>query len=300
MNVVQLYMTEVGRHPLLSAEEEVVLAKQYALGREAACQLASADTDESEHEQLKAAVAQGNQARQRLIRCNLRLVVSVAKQYLGCGLPFSDLMQEGNIGLMEAVERYDHRRGTRFSTYAVWWIRQSVQRAVANYGRTIRLPIQVNDRLYRLRQAQRKLEGKLGRRPTVHELAQYMELTPKRIRRLLVWNRQTLSLEMPVGEEGDGELGDWVPDQKNPPLEEVTARHQMEDSVHDVLSERLRPREKTVLQMRFGLDGSEEQTLKQVAEKLGVTRERVRQIEARALRRLRHVGTRHELREAWI
>lgn len=301
MNTMDRYMTEIVRHSLLDAEEEVALAIQLERGRQAEHQLAEMPASDTQvRQQLEAEVKRGEKARRRLIVCNLRLVISVAKHYLNCGLPLSDLVQEGNVGLMEAVERYDHRRGLRFSTYAMWWIRQAIQRAVANHGRMIRLPARVNDELYRLRQAERSLESRLERLPTLQELAERMGMSLREVRRLVKWDRRTLSLDMPVGDEGDSHLRDFVQDQDTPPTEDIVARHQLRQVVQEVLDARLRPREQEVLRMRFGLDGSEGLTLKQVAQKLGITRERVRQIEARALRRLRHAHTWHQLKEAWV
>jgi RNA polymerase primary sigma factor len=301
VNTMDRYMTEIVRHSLLDAEEEVALAIQLERGRQAEHQLAEMPASDTQvRQQLEAEVKRGEKARRRLIVCNLRLVISVAKHYLNCGLPLSDLVQEGNVGLMEAVERYDHRRGLRFSTYAMWWIRQAIQRAVANHGRVIRLPARVNDELYRLRQAERSLESRLERLPTLQELAERMGMSLREVRRLVKWDRRTLSLDMPVGDEGDSHLRDFVQDQDTPPTEDIVARHQLRQVVQEVLDARLRPREQEVLRMRFGLDGSEGLTLKQVAQKLGITRERVRQIEARALRRLRHVHTWHQLKEAWV
>jgi RNA polymerase primary sigma factor len=301
VNTMDRYMTEIVRHSLLDAEEEIALAIQLERGRQAEHQLAEMPASDTQvRQQLEAEVKRGEKARRRLIVCNLRLVISVAKHYLNCGLPLSDLVQEGNVGLMEAVERYDHRRGLRFSTYAMWWIRQAIQRAVANHGRVIRLPARVNDELYRLRQAERSLESRLERLPTLQELAERMGMSLREVRRLVKWDRRTLSLDMPVGDEGDSHLRDFVQDQDTPPTEDIVARHQLRQVVQEVLDARLRPREQEVLRMRFGLDGSEGLTLKQVAQKLGITRERVRQIEARALRRLRHVHTWHQLKEAWV
>jgi RNA polymerase primary sigma factor len=301
VNTMDRYMTEIVRYSLLDAEEEVALAAQFERGRQAKRQLAEMPASDAQMRQrLEAKVKCGEKARRRLIVCNLRLVISAAKRYLNCGLPLSDLVQEGNIGLVEAVERYDHRRGLRFSTYAMWWIRQAIQRAVANHGRMIRLPARVNDELYRLRQAERGLESRLKRLPTLQELAEQMGMSLREIRRLVKWDRRTLSLDMPVGDEGDSHLQDFVQDQGTPPTEDIVARHQLRQVVQEVLDARLRPHEQEVLRMRFGLDDSEGLTLKQVAQKLGITRERVRQIEARALRRLRHAHTWHQLKEAWV
>jgi RNA polymerase primary sigma factor len=208
-------------------------------------------------------------------------------------------VQEGNIGLMEAVDRFDYRRGVRFATYAVWWIRQAVQRAVASQSRLIHLPVGVNDDVHRLLKKSRELESRLARRPTAEELAEHMGDSVRRIQRLMEWNRVVLSLEMPVGDQEGSELADLIPDRETPPVEETIARQQLRESVHDAMAACLRPREREILRMRFGLDGSERRTLAEVAQKIGVTRERVRQIEVRALRRLRRASVQNKLRIAW-
>jgi RNA polymerase primary sigma factor len=297
---MDVYMADMARYPLLSAEEEIELAEQYERGRDAERLLAeSLDLDETERQQLEIVVDQGDRARQRMIQCNLRLVVSLAKRYARLGLPFGDLVQEGNIGLMEAVDRYDPRRGFRFATYAGWWIQQAIRRAISKQGRTVRLPEWMNSELHRLRQAKSDLRSDLTRRPTTQELAERMGTSPRRIRNLVRWDRRVLSLEMPVGKEGDSVLADYVPDRDTPPVEEIYARHQLSENVQDIVAARLASREREILRMRFGLDGAGAQTLKQIADKLGLSRERVRQIEKRALRRLRHARTRHELRKVW-
>jgi len=242
----------------------------------------------------------GDQARQRMIRCNLRLVISVAKHYAGRGLPFEDLVQEGNMGLIEAVERYDPRRGTRFSTYAVWWIRQAVSRSIENQSRTVRLPVHVSTQLHHLRRASSKLASRLERQPTRQEMADQMGIPLRRIRRLLQWQHKIVSLNTPVGDQQDSELADLIQDEDVPLIEETLAHRQMRERVRDMVNAQLSPREQQVLHMRFGLDGSQVHTLAQVAERAGVTRERVRQIETRALRRLRRASVQHkDLREVW-
>jgi len=249
---LSVYMSEIGRHPLLDAEQECALAKRYERGREAKRQMEKiTGSDALLRQRLKAIVQQGEKARRRLVRCNLRLVVSVAKQYRNTGLPFPDLVQEGNIGLMQAVDRYDYHQGTRFSTYAVWWIRQTVLRAIANHSRLIRIPIPVNDRLYRLHQVQQKLEAQLHRQPTSQELAEQMQVSPKAIRRLLKWNRQPVSLDMPVGTDEDSRLADFVPDDRATPMDEMIDEHLLQKDVQDLLTERLRPRDRDILRMRF-------------------------------------------------
>ena len=301
MSTFEIYMAEMGQYPLLSEEQEIALAERYERGRAAKERLSEmAVPDPQERQELEAAVRRGEQARRRMIRSNLRLVVSVAKPYVGRGLSFEDLVQEGNVGLIEAVERYDPRMGNRFSTYAVWWIKQTVSRAIENQGRTVRLPVHVSTELQRLRRASDKLESRLQRRPTREEMAEQMGVPLRKVRRLLQWQHKVVSLSTPVGDE-DSELADLVQDEDVPPIEEAFAHRQLAESVHDVMAAQLSRREQRVLHMRFGLDGGQARTLKQVAEIFGVTRERVRQIEARALRRLRHASVRHKaLREAWV
>ena len=298
---LDIYMQEMTRYPLLDAEEEIRLAEQYQRGRSAKRKLEQDSAcDNRSRQELQKTVALGEQARQRLIRCNLRLVISLVKKYAGLGLAFSDLVQEGNIGLVEAVERYDPSKGFRFATYAGWWIRQTAHRAIANQSRTVRLPAHVNDQLRRFRKASREIESRMERRPTPREVGDQMGISAKKARQLMQWaERKILSLETPVGEEGSSELADFVEDRDISPMEEVVVEVQLRETVRDVIAARLRPREKEVLRLRFGLDGSQARTLEQVADRLGVTRERVRQIEARALRRLRHASTWHDLREAW-
>ena len=301
VDALGIYLAEMARYPLLSAKEEIALTAQYERGRAAKRQLAATSApDAQKRRQLETAVVRGEQARQRLIKCNLRLVVSVAKRYLRCGLPLLDLVQEGNVGLIEAVNRFDYRRGNRFSTFAVWWIRQTVHRAVENQARLIRLPAGINGELYCLRKASDTLASRLNRHPTPQELAEQMNVSPRRIRRLLRWNGRVLSLEMPIGDQEGRTLADVVPNRDSPPLEETIARQQLRDSLHDAIEACLRPREQEVLCLRFGLDGGDSQTLGEVAQKYGVTRERVRQIEVRALRRLRRASIQNKLRRAWV
>lgn len=301
MSTLDIYMQEMGRYPLLDESEEMELASQYSWGRKASAQLANAsDLDEQERRRLEEAVAQGERARRQMIRCNLRLVISTAKQYVGSGLPFDDLIQEGNVGLIEAVERFDHARGNRFSTYAVWWIKQAIHRAITNKGRTVRLPAHIAGKLRALRRAGRALESRLSRRPTVQELAEEMGVHVRSIRRLQRWRERVLSLNMPVGREGDSELADSVQDRQAPSLEEMLHDQQLREQVCELVHARLSPREQRVLSLRFGLGGGKRHTLEEIAEGMGVTRERVRQIERRAIRRLRHAGIRSRgLREAW-
>ena len=299
---IDLYMAEVTQYPLLSAEQEIALAQQYEQGRDAERRLSEAPgLGLSEKNALTEAVEQGLLARERLIRCNLRLVVSRAHKYSGLGLPLTDLIQEGNIGLIEAVERYDPGRGFRFTTYAWQWIQQCIRRAIANKGRLVRVPAHVRAELYQLRQASEALETQFERRPTPQELTEQLGMRPAKVRRLRrLQQRKMLSLQMPVGEEGDSELGDLIADPNTPLLEDIYAEQRLRESVRDVVASRLSSREQEILRMRFGLDGRQGKTLQQIADKLHISRERVRQIETRALRRLRYAGTRHKLHKAWL
>jgi RNA polymerase primary sigma factor len=301
LSALDIYMQEMGRYPLLSEEEEIELASQYQQARAARERLARGDElEEQERCDLDRIIARGDEARRRMIRCNLRLVIGTAKQYSGSGLPFDDLIQEGNVGLIEAVERFDPTRGTRFSTYAMWWIKQAIQRAVTNKGRTVRLPAHIADQLRVMRRASRALESRLSREPTDRELAKQMGIGTRAVRRLQRWQRRVLSLNMPVGEEGESELADFVEDRQAPSLEELLHDQQLRRQVRELISARLSPREQRILSLRFGLDGNERQTLEEVAEDMGVTRERIRQIERRALRRLRQAVVRSRgVWEAW-
>jgi RNA polymerase primary sigma factor len=301
LSALDIYMQEMGRYPLLSEEEEIELASQYQQARAAREQLARGDElEEQERCDLDRIIARGDEARRRMIRCNLRLVIGTAKQYSGSGLLLDDLIQEGNVGLIEAVERFDPTRGTRFSTYAVWWIKQAIQRAVTNKGRTVRLPAHIADQLRVMRRASRALESRLSREPTDRELAKQMGIGTRAVRRLQRWQRRVLSLNMPVGEEGESELADFVEDRQAPSLEELLHDQQLRRQVRELISARLSPREQRILSLRFGLDGNERQTLEEVAEDMGVTRERIRQIERRALRRLRQAVVRSRgVWEAW-
>jgi RNA polymerase sigma factor (sigma-70 family) len=296
---MDLYMADVKQYPLLDAEQEVALAQQYTRGKAAARQLDnSLDLSASEEKVLEAEEDEGRQARRRLIRCNLRLVVSMAHKYSGLGLPLTDLVQEGNIGLMEAVERYDPEQGFRFATYAGWWIKQAIRRGLSNKGRLVRLPEHVNTELSRLRRASKEIEAQESRRPTSHELAERLGVSTQKICQLqTIQKRQFLSLQTPVGDDGESELGDLLADTDTPPLEEVYAQRYLRESVQNIVASHLSPREQEVLRMRFGLDGSWDQTLQQVADTLHISRERVRQIEARALRRLRYATSRLELQK---
>jgi RNA polymerase sigma factor (sigma-70 family) len=302
VDAFEAYLSDMSQYALLSADEEVTLADQYRQAQAAKVRVTEDPCpDRQERERLLATVADGEQARERLIRCNLRLVISQAKRYRGQGLSFEDLVQEGNIGLIEAVERYDPCRGTRFSTYAVPWIRQKMQRAIRNHGRTVRLPSRVGEDLYRLRKATGELTSRLGRQPTPGELAVYTSIPLRKVQQLLRWQSRTVSLDAPVGEEQESELMDLVADEDVSSIEDAVTLEQMQQEIRDMMARCLRPREQEVLCLRFGLDSGQDKTLAQVAEVLGVTRERVRQIEARAMRRLRYAGVRDRVfRKVWL
>ncbi len=294
-NAVSLYFREMGREPLLTREEEVELAKKMERGREAKEELDQDSHSPDERERLQRLIEEGKQARERLIKANTRLVVSIAKRYRGQGLSFLDLIQAGNVGLIKAADKFDHRRGTKFGTYATWWIRQSVARTLKQQGRNIRIPVHTNDRIRKLYQVAARLEQDLGRRPTPEEIAEEVDLEPERVRWLLGVSQRPLSLEKPVDEDGESEFGDFLEDEDVPSPGQRAEMHLLHEDLQDALST-LTPREVRVLRMRFGLGGEDTYTLREVGEKLGVTRERIRQIEGKALKKLRHPRYRRKLR----
>ncbi len=294
-NAVSLYFKEMGREPLLTREEEVELAKRMERGQEAKRKLEQEDLAPEEREELERVVADGQEARSHLIRANTRLVVSIAKRYRGRGLSFLDLIQAGNIGLIKAADKFDYERGTKFGTYATWWIRQSVARTLKQQGRNIRIPVHTNDRIRHLYQVASRLEQDFGRRPTPEEIADEVDLDPERVRWLLGVSQQPLSLEKPIDEDGESEFGDFLEDEDTPSPSQRTEMHLLHEDLQDALST-LTPREVRVLRMRFGLGGADTYTLREVGEKLGVTRERIRQIEGKALKKLRHPRYRRKLR----
>jgi len=258
---IRMYLKEIGRVALLRKEQEVEYARLIELG--------------------------DDEARDKLTEANLRLVVSIAKKYIGRGMPFLDLIQEGNTGLMRAVVKFDHRRGYKFSTYATWWIRQAVNRALADQSRTIRIPVHVGEVINKLVRVSRRLFQELGREPDDEEIAEEMGLTPDRVREVLRISREPLSLSSPIGDEEDAQLGDFVEDKQATAPSEAASLTMLRTEVENVLDS-LTPRERRVLQLRFGLVDAREQTLEEVGKRFGVTRERIRQIEAKALRKLRH------------
>jgi RNA polymerase primary sigma factor len=291
---VGLYLKEVGHIPLLSADEEVNLSKRIERGRLAREELAKGPVSEMRRAQIRAAIEDGWRARDHLITANSRLVISVAKKYMGRNVPFLDLIQEGNIGLIRAAKKFDYRRGHKFSTYATWWIRQAITRAIADQGRTIRVPVHMGDQISRLLRTTHQITQKLGRDPTTEELAAALEIAPKKVENMLQVARRPISLEMPTDAEEDSFLGDFIEDQDTPaPAESVTETLLKEDLTAVLNS--LPPREVRILQLRYGLVDGQTYTLEEVGKKMGVTRERVRQIEAQALGRLRHSSLRQRL-----
>ncbi len=296
-DTVGLYLKEMARVPLLTSAEEVQLAKQVLRGRSATKTLKRATRcKQLRRTQLEQDIDQARLAREHLIKANTRLVVSIAKRYMGQGVPFLDLIQEGNLGLMKAVEKYDHTRGFRFSTYATWWIRQAVTRAIADQARTIRLPVYMSDLLRQLYQVARKIEQTNGKQATAEEIALELHMEPRRVQWLMKASWQPLSLEQPVGEEDDNELGSFIEDDSTPSPAQTALDNLLHDKVEEVLAT-LSPREASILRLRFGLENGHAYTLREVGQKFGLTRERIRQIENQALRRLRHPRRSRQLRD---
>jgi RNA polymerase primary sigma factor len=297
-DTVGLYLKEMARVPLLTNEEEIDMARRLEQGLVSSSTLArsNGNLSKEEHEQLEGVVEDGKLAREHLIKANTRLVVSIAKKYMGQGVPFLDLIQEGNLGLMKAVEKFDYRRGYRFSTYATWWIRQTITRAIADQGRTIRVPVHMSDRIRRLYKTARQLEQSNGRKPTPEEIANVLDLEPRKVQWMLKVSWQPLSLEHPVGEEDDSELGSFIEDEATPTPTQSVYENLLREKVEEVLST-LSPREARILRLRFGLQNGRAYTLEEVGQKFGLTRERIRQIEGKALRRLRHPRRSRQLRD---
>jgi RNA polymerase primary sigma factor len=293
---ISLYLKEIGRIPLLTAEQEVSLAKRMEAGRMAKRRLSKERLSAEERERLRDMARDGKAAQEHLIKANSRLVVSVAKKYVGRGVPFLDLIQEGNIGLIRAVKKFDYRRGYKFSTYATWWIRQAVTRAIADQGRTIRVPVHMYEQINRLARVSRQLVQELGRDPTVEEIAEELGVSPKKVERTIKVSQRPLSLEMPVGEEDDSFLGDFIEDSEAPSPTDQASQQLLRDQIDDIFIS-LTPREVRILQLRFGLVDGYSYTLEEVGRKFGVTRERIRQIEAQALGRLRHPSRSRKLRD---
>jgi len=297
-DVVGLYLKEMSRVPLLNVEEEIRLAQRIELGRSAkyALEKRKGHGAIKIRRELEAQAQDGLQAREHLIKANTRLVVSIAKKYIGRSMPFLDLIQEGNLGLMKAVEKYEYQRGYRFSTYATWWIRQTITRAIADQARTIRVPVHMTDRIRRMYKIFHELEQELGRPPTHDELCFKMNLESDKLQWMLQVSWIPLSLDSPVGDDEDSEFGMFVEDEITPMPSQVTYENLLREKMNEVLGT-LSPREARVLRLRFGLDNGHPYTLEEVGQKFGLTRERIRQIEGRALRRLRHPCRARQLRE---
>jgi RNA polymerase primary sigma factor len=297
-DVVGLYLKEAGRVPLLVAAEEVALAKRMERAEIARQQLEELGDQlpMDDRYTLQEWVDDGELAQEHLVRANARLVISVAKKYIGRGVPFLDLIQEGNIGLIRATNKFDYRRGHKFSTYATWWIRQAVSRAVADQGRTIRVPVHMGDQLNRMRRIQLQLTQELGRDPLIDELAVRMETTPDKIENLLEIARRPVSLETPIDEDGDSTFGDFVEDVNSPAPSEEVATNLLHEQLKTAL-DRLPTREAQILRLRYGLEDGRVYTLEEVGQAIGVTRERVRQLEAQALNRLRQSSAHVILRD---
>ncbi|MFV0526019.1 MAG: RNA polymerase sigma factor RpoD/SigA [Acidimicrobiales bacterium] len=287
-DLVRLYLTDIGKYPLLTKEDEVRLAQAIEKGKEAAEELEAADNlSPTRKRELRRLARKGRDAEWTFAQSNLRLVVSIAKKYQASGLPLLDLIQEGNLGLMHAVEKFDWRKGFKFSTYATWWIRQAITRGIANTGRTIRLPVHAGDTLARLQKARARLELKYGRPATLSELAREVEMPEDKVTEALRFAAEPLSLSEPLREDGDAELGDVVEDRSADSPFEVAATALLPEEIARLLAP-LDEREREILKLRFGLDRGEPRTLEEVGEYFNLTRERIRQIEARAMSKLRH------------
>jgi RNA polymerase primary sigma factor len=294
-DMIGLYIKEASRVPLLTHEEEIELSQRIERGRLAREELARGKTSPRRSKELHRLIEDGWTARQHLITANSRLVISIAKKYMGRGVPFLDLIQEGNIGLMRAAKKFEYQRGFKFSTYATWWIRQAITRAVADQARTIRVPVHMGDQISRMLRMQHQLKQKLSRDPSMEELAEALDVLPEKVEHMIQVSRHPLSLQMPIGEEEDEMLGDFIEDEDAPSPDETAMQNILREHLEDVL-DRLPPREVRILQLRYGLLDGQVLTLNEVGRRMGVTRERVRQIEAQALRRLRSTKIQRELR----
>ncbi len=296
---VGLYFRQMAEEPLLEPRQEIELAKRIERGKRAYERMKRPDVHSKSAEwirQMNRMILDGQLAREHLGRANTRLVVSIAKRYMGQGLPFPDLIQEGNVGLMRAVDKYDYRRGNRFSTYATWWIRQAITRALAQKTRTIRIPLHMTERIRQMYRMAQSLEQTLGRRPSPEEIAMEMDLPADAVRSMMDASQHAIALERPVGDDGDSEFGDFIEDHETPSPVEAATQHLLEETIEEVLSE-LTPRQSHILRLRFGLGGGEPHTLEEIANKFGLSRERIRQLEKEALRRLRHPRLAHNLRD---
>lgn len=288
---VRIYLREIGHVRLLTAEDEVRLAQRMELSKRE--RLRAERLQISPNRRI---IEDGEEAQRHLIEANLRLVVSIAKKYQGRGMSLLDMAQEGNIGLMRAVEKFDYRKGYKFSTYATWWIRQAVTRALADQARTIRLPVHLIETLNRLIRTSRRLVQELGREPTTEEIAEQMEISPEKVREIIKVSQEPISLETPVGEEDDSHLGDFIEDHTALAPTDAATRQSLKDQIEDVL-ESLTERERKILQLRYGLDDGRSRTLEEVGREFHVTRERIRQIEAKAMRKLRQPSRSRKLQD---
>jgi RNA polymerase primary sigma factor len=297
-DTVGLYLREMSRVPLLSIEEEVSLAQRIEKGKLTKQALAKGNVRISpqRRQEVDAFIQDGVLAREHLIKANTRLVVSIAKKYIGRGLPFLDLIQEGNLGLMKAVEKFEYQRGFRFSTYATWWIRQTITRAIADQSRTIRVPVHMTDRIRQMYRTVHDMEQVLGRPPTTEELADELKVDVEKLQWMLQISWIPISLESPIGDDEESEFGMFLEDEFTPAPAQVAYDNLLKEKIEEVLAS-LSPREARVLRLRFGLDNDRPYTLEEVGQKFGLTRERIRQIEGRALRRLRHPCRARQLRE---
>ena len=306
---VRMYLKEIGKVPLLSADEEIELARKMEAGNVAAEKIKllkeriEGTADEAEKEEIRGEIRelqqqvdQGNAAKKRLAEANLRLVVSIAKRYVGRGMLFLDLIQEGNLGLIKAVEKFDYRKGYKFSTYATWWIRQAITRAIADQARTIRIPVHMVETINKLVRVSRQLLQELGREPTPEEISEEMKIPVERVREILKISQEPVSLETPIGEEEDSHLGDFIKDDNVPVPAEAATFTLLREQLEDVLNT-LTEREQKVLKLRFGLEDGRARTLEEVGKEFKVTRERIRQIEAKALRKLRHPSRSRKLKD---
>ncbi len=295
---VRMYLKEIGKVPLLTAAEEVTLAKKIEAGEEASAKLHEPGVKFSREEkrQLVRTEQEGLNAKKKVVEANLRLVVSIAKRYVGRGMLFLDLIQEGNLGLIRAVEKFDYRKGYKFSTYATWWIRQAITRAIADQARTIRIPVHMVETINKLIRVQRQLLQDLGREPTPEEIAEQMELTPEKVREILKVSQEPVSLETPIGEEEDSHLGDFIEDVEAVVPVDAASFTLLQEQLEGVL-DTLNEREKKVIQLRFGLTDGHPRTLEEVGREFGVTRERIRQIESKTLSKLRHPSRSQKLKD---
>ena len=296
-DLVRLYLDGIGKYPLLTKDDEVTLAKAIEAGRTAEAELAKPGRlPAAKTRELRRAVRAGDVATEAFVNANLRLVVSIAKKYQSADMPLLDLIQEGNLGLIHAVEKFDWRKGFKFSTYATWWIRQAIGRGIDNSSRTIRLPVHAGDQIRRLLRVRGQMEGELGRLPTAAELSEVMQMPEEQVTELLQYGAEPVSLETPIGSEGDTELADIVADLSAPTPFDLVAQGMLSSEIDKLLAP-LDEREKQILRLRYGLDRGDPRTLEEVGSALNLTRERIRQIEGKALRRLRHPRRARQLKD---